>query len=252
MEILIADMYVFAMVTLDGYLIAPPKKQFSRSLDSYDSWCLLLPRTGTFTFEVSGGQRGQAHLDDVVICPPGGSLWRRMQTPTSFFHARFNTELAPPIGLSRVVELDRLRSDLMMLEAARTHVDVIAAHVVTDIVLMLLRQREFPEDELVRQATAYLLANFNSPDLSLGGLAASLDISPAQLSRRFRAVQNVTPIAYLRSVRLRKARELLTKTDDTLQVIAERCGYRDAFYLSRVFNAQTGQSPSQYRLSIMA
>jgi AraC-like DNA-binding protein len=46
---------------------------------------------------------------------------------------------------------------------------------------------------------------------------------------------------------LQKARELLTGTDFTLQTIAERCGYRSAFYLSRVFKATTGQSPSEYR-----
>ncbi|MEV4539036.1 helix-turn-helix transcriptional regulator [Asanoa sp. NPDC049518] len=99
----------------------------------------------------------------------------------------------------------------------------------------------------MRQATAYILDHFARPDLSLRRLAALLGISPAQLSRRFRAVRGVTPVAYLRGVRLQKARELLAETDDTLQAIAERCGYRSAFYLSRVFSDRTGQSPSRYR-----
>ncbi|MGW3957139.1 helix-turn-helix transcriptional regulator [Streptomyces sp. NPDC004752] len=235
------------MVTLDGYLLAPARDQFGRSLDTYDNWCLLVPRTGSFAFAVSDGGREVAHLDDIVVCPPGGSLWRQMQTPTSFFHARFSTDLEPPIGRSRVQDLDRLHTDLMMLETAQKHADVVAAHVVTDIILMMLRQRSSPEDGLMRQATAYILTHFASPELSLGHLASALEISPAQLSRRFRAVQGVTPIAYLRSVRLRKARHLLAETNDTLQVIAERCGYRSAFYFSRVFSRHTGESPSQYR-----
>ncbi|MER6001415.1 helix-turn-helix transcriptional regulator [Nonomuraea angiospora] len=88
---------------------------------------------------------------------------------------------------------------------------------------------------------------FTSPDLSLGDLARTLAVSSSLLSRRFRDVRGVTPGQYLRGVRLQKARELLTGTDFTLQTIAERCGYRSAFYLSRVFKAATGQSPSEYR-----
>lgn len=240
-------MYFLAMIELDGYLLAPVRDRFSRAVDTYETWCLLLARTGSFAFELSTGGQGVAQSHDVVVCPPGGTLRRRMLTPTSFFHARFRTELEPPSGLTRVRDLDRLRVDLRMLEAARAHADLVAAHVVADLVLMVLGQSEAPEDDLVRQATAYLLDQFARPDLSLNRLAAELGISPAQLSRRFRAVRGVTPAAYLRGVRLQKARELLVETDDTLQAIAERCGYRSAFYLSRVVSARTGQSPSRYR-----
>ncbi|MEV6966996.1 helix-turn-helix transcriptional regulator [Hamadaea sp. NPDC051192] len=239
------------MVRLDGYLLAGPREQFGRAVDSYEGWCLLLPRTGSFAYEVVKGAQavaeGVAQSYDIVVCPPGGSLRRRMLSPTSFFHARFRTELEPPIGRTHVQDFDRLRADLRMLEAAQAHADLVAAHVVADLILMTLGRREADEDDLVRQATAYILDHFARPDLSLTRLAAALGISPAQLSRRFRAARGVTPVAYVRDVRLRKAREMLAETDDTLQTIAERCGYRSAFYLSRVFSDRTGQSPSSYR-----
>jgi transcriptional regulator GlxA family with amidase domain len=135
-----------------------------------------------------------------------------------------------------------------MLETADGHAELVAAHVVTDLVLMALHaDREVPGDELVLQATAYLHDHFAAPDLSLGDLADLLGISPAQLTRRFKAVHGVTPVHFLRRIRLRTARALLAETDYTLQTIAEECGYRSAFYLSRVFSNHTGQSPSQYR-----
>ncbi|MEU4191766.1 helix-turn-helix domain-containing protein [Kribbella sp. NPDC026611] len=49
--------------------------------------------------------------------------------------------------------------------------------------------------------------------------------------------------------RLRKARELFVESNDTLQTIAEGCGYRSAFYLSRGFSNHAGQSPSEDRRS---
>jgi AraC-like DNA-binding protein len=241
-------MYFFDVLMLDGYLLAPRRAHFSLPFDTYETWSLLVPRSGAFAFEVSGAPRGVAKFGDVVICPPGGTLWRTMRTPVSFFHARFSTELEPPIGRSRLQDLDRLRTNLTMLEATAGHADLVAAHVVTDLVLMTLRaHRDGPDDEVVRRATAYLHDHFTAPDLSLGDLAVVLGISPAQLSRRFKVVHGVTPVLYLRRIRIRRARELLEATDDTLQTVAEHCGYRSAFYLSRVFTNDTGQRPSHYR-----
>jgi len=243
-------MYFFVVLVLDGHLLAAQRDEFSLSFDTYRTWCLLLPRTGAFAFEITGRPAGEARFGDVVVCPPGATLRRRMLRPTSFFHARFETDLEPPAGRTRVPDLDRLRADLAMLEQADAPAEVVAAHVVTDLVLMTRRaRRDGLDDELVGRATTYLLDHFTSPDLSLADLAAILEISPAQLSRRFKAVLGVTPVAFLRDRRLQKARELLVETDDTLQTIAERCGYRSAFYLSRVFSNHTGHSPSAYRYS---
>ncbi|MEU6711421.1 helix-turn-helix transcriptional regulator [Nonomuraea sp. NPDC046802] len=182
-----------------------------------------------------------------------------MRAPTSFFFARFLTALEPPIGCSRLRDIDRLRANLSLLESTqsaskeghqRLDADMVTAHVVNDVLIAIHweRTREaMREDALVQKAIAYILGNFTSPDLSLGYLARTLGVSPSLLSRRFSHDRGVTPIQYLRSVRLRKARELLTGTDFTLQNIAEQCGYRSAFYLSRVFKTSTGQSPSGYR-----
>ncbi|MFD3400510.1 helix-turn-helix domain-containing protein [Kribbella sp. NPDC058693] len=230
------------MLELDGYLLAPPRAQFNLAFDTYDTWCLLLPTAGAFDYEV-GNTHGTAKFGDLVVCPPGGTLHRRMRTRTSFFHARFTTELDPPPGGTRVRDLDRLRGNLALLERADT---AIARHVVTDLVLMLHRAQA-SQDELVHSAMTYLNEYYASPDVSLNELAAELGLSPSQLSRRFRAVRGITPVAYLRDLRLQKARELLTETNDTLQVVAEQAGYRSAFYLSRVFSSHTGQSPSAYR-----
>jgi len=235
-------MYFLAMLELDGYLLAPPRPQFALPFDTYDTWCVLLPATGSFEYQV-GDAHGIAKFGDVVVCPPGGILHRRMRSRTSFFHARFTTELDPPTGRTRVRDLDRLRGNLTLLENATT---AIATHVVTDLVLMLSRTSP-PKDPVVDSALTYLNEHYVSPDVSLTELAAALGISPSQLSRRFRAVRGTTPVAYLRDLRLQKARELLAETDQTLQVIAEHTGYRSAFYLSRVFSTQTGQSPSEYR-----
>lgn len=259
--------------SLDGYVLAPHRHKFSLDSDTYEGWCMLLPRNGAFSYEVEdvaasgngrrpvgeAGLRGEAHFGDVILSPPGSTLRRQMHAPTSFFFARFMTALEPPIGCSRLRDVDRLRANLSLLESTQSAAregretlaaGLVAAHVVNDVLIAVHWDRTRAgtrEDALVRKAIVFILDNFASPDLSLGDLARTLGVSPSLLSRRFRDFRGVTPIQYLRGVRLRKVRELLSGTDLTLQHIAEQCGYRSAFYLSRVFKASAGQSPSEYR-----
>ena len=48
-------------------------------------------------------------------------------------------------------------------------------------------------------------------------------------------------------VRVRRAAELLTQTNLTLDEVGEQAGFPNRFYLSRVFNKITGQSPAEFR-----
>jgi AraC family transcriptional regulator len=78
-------------------------------------------------------------------------------------------------------------------------------------------------------------------------LSVGLGLSSVQFTRRFQATHGITPIDYLTSLRIQKARALLLETGMTLEQIAERCGYESGFYLSRVFSRKMKLSPSQYR-----
>ena len=52
---------------------------------------------------------------------------------------------------------------------------------------------------------------------------------------------------YQRTLRIRKAKQLLQETDKPVTEIAQLAGFSDVFYFSKVFHAQQGCSPSEYR-----
>lgn len=52
---------------------------------------------------------------------------------------------------------------------------------------------------------------------------------------------------YQRTLRLRKAKQLLKETDKPIAEIAQLTGFTDVFYFSKVFRAQQGCPPSEYR-----
>ncbi|WP_040783083.1 GlxA family transcriptional regulator [Nocardia pneumoniae] len=83
--------------------------------------------------------------------------------------------------------------------------------------------------------------------LSVGDMAAHLNVSPRTLARRFAEQLGTSPGAWLLSRRVTEARTLLEETDLPVEVIAARVGLTSAVNLRRRFRAQVGTTPGAYR-----
>jgi AraC family L-rhamnose operon transcriptional activator RhaR len=83
--------------------------------------------------------------------------------------------------------------------------------------------------------------------LTLEGLAKQASVSPAHLSRSFRARMGMGVVDYLHRLRTEEACRLLRLTDLPITAIAQRLGYSEIAYFSRRFRACTGQAPRAYR-----
>jgi YesN/AraC family two-component response regulator len=57
----------------------------------------------------------------------------------------------------------------------------------------------------------------------------------------------MSPVKYINSLRVEKAKELLTKTDMSIGEISETVGINDIQYFSRMFNEIEGISPLKYK-----
>ena len=55
---------------------------------------------------------------------------------------------------------------------------------------------------------------------------------------------------YVKNYRISKAKELLVGTNLKLYEVAEKVGYSDPKYFSRIFKEITGQLPTEYRRSV--
>ena len=84
--------------------------------------------------------------------------------------------------------------------------------------------------------------NITNNDIAQAGF-----ISPYYLNKRFKEVVGETPIQYLTKVRLKNAMAMLQSTDDTIDVIARRCGFQNANYFTKVFKKYLGVTPSDFR-----
>ena len=96
-------------------------------------------------------------------------------------------------------------------------------------------------------AVRYINNHF-SEKIKIQELARHIGISRSYLVKLVRQETGMSPQEYLITVRMRRAADLLSRSNDPIFAIASECGYDDALAFSRVFKSKFGQNPSDYRL----
>lgn len=83
--------------------------------------------------------------------------------------------------------------------------------------------------------------------MSLNALADATGYSPQYISRVFKEEAGMNYIDFIKGRRIEAAKKLLIETDLSIVLIAQKIGYEDPDYFSRIFRLSTGFSPLQYR-----
>ncbi|HEY3332495.1 MAG TPA: AraC family transcriptional regulator [Capsulimonadaceae bacterium] len=78
-------------------------------------------------------------------------------------------------------------------------------------------------------------------------LAALCHLSEDHFIKTFRDAIGSPPAHYILKRRIATAAQRLLFTDDSIERIADECGFTDRFYFSRVFSRETGVPPAAYR-----
>lgn len=97
-----------------------------------------------------------------------------------------------------------------------------------------------------RRAKELLLANLDGK-LGLEDLAQSCGLSRAHFARAFKASTGVTPMYWLLTQRLQRARNLLLNSGLPIEDIAHHCGFADQSHFTRAFTKHTGSTPGAWR-----
>lgn len=97
-----------------------------------------------------------------------------------------------------------------------------------------------------RRSKELLLASPRG-ELSLGRLARECGLSRAHFARSFKKNSGKSPMAWLLSERLERAKALLVKANLTLAEIAELTGFADQSHFSRVFSRHVRTAPGEWR-----
>jgi len=120
-----------------------------------------------------------------------------------------------------------------------------------DYIRMLSNKRENNADNLVEQAKKYIRDNIYQ-DVSREEVARKLYICPSYLSKLFLKETGETYLTCVNRMKIDKAIELLKNPGNKSYQIGEMLGYATAKYFVRLFKAQTGMTPNEYRRKVLS
>jgi transcriptional regulator GlxA family with amidase domain len=101
-------------------------------------------------------------------------------------------------------------------------------------------------DDKIRQTEEYLQQHFDS-EISIDSLAQRVGMGPRNFIRRFKAATGRVPGAYIQTLRVSAAKELLEHGTATIQAVSSKIGYEDIGFFRNLFKRHTGMTPGEYR-----
>ncbi len=94
------------------------------------------------------------------------------------------------------------------------------------------------------KAIKYIYENYNKK-ITLAELAKTADLSVSYFNTAFKSATSMSPIDFLIFVRIEKAKQLLSSGAGVTET-AEKCGFSDVFYFSRMFKKSEKITPGEY------
>ncbi|MGJ1333797.1 two-component regulator propeller domain-containing protein [Sphingobacterium siyangense] len=102
------------------------------------------------------------------------------------------------------------------------------------------------KDKFLQKVLNYVHDNIDNPQLSVEALSAHTSMSRASLYNKLLELTGMSPVDFIRSVKLEKAAGLLEKSDKSISEIAYETGFANPNYFTKVFKAKYQMTPSEY------
>ena len=101
-------------------------------------------------------------------------------------------------------------------------------------------------DDKIKRMMVHIHEHY-SEKISIPELAEVAFLSERECYRAFRNHLHMTPVEYIKSYRIQRARQMLADTQTPITEIGYACGLGNPSYFGRIFRELTGYTPLEYR-----
>lgn len=108
-----------------------------------------------------------------------------------------------------------------------------------------------PNEEFVQKVLLIIEKNISSPEFSVEDLSAAMFMSRVTLYKKILAATGKSPVEFIRSVRIKRAAQLLEQGHLTISQIGYNVGFKSQKYFVRSFKMEYNILPSAYREQAM-
>lgn len=102
------------------------------------------------------------------------------------------------------------------------------------------------DEQFLQRAITIVEENLDNEALGKEFLAQAMAMSPSSLYRRVKAASDLSINSFIRSIRLRRAAQLIRESQYNISEIGYRVGFNDLKYFRKCFRKQFGVNPSEF------
>lgn len=102
------------------------------------------------------------------------------------------------------------------------------------------------EEQFISRITELITKNIRQPEFNVEQLASEMCMSRSSLHRKIREVSDMTPIDFIRLIRLKKAAELIRQHGYRANEVCEMVGIASPSYFIKLFQRQFGMTPKEF------
>jgi len=216
-------------------------------------WAVALKRTGRTIYRVKDREvlSDERHM---VILPKGCSYsWQCMEVGECLmieFDATGESEDILSFAVADCAFFENAFLELQRnLHTPTLQARVNCMHLLYSVLAQLYKNTPYvpkARQQMLQPAVDYMAENYFDPAISNDRLAKMCGVSTVHFRKSFEAAMGMPPIRYLHSLRVRKAKDILSSDFDSIAQVAASVGYSNLFHFSKMFKLYTGISPSEY------
>ena len=102
------------------------------------------------------------------------------------------------------------------------------------------------DEQFIRQAIETVEQHISDPAFSVEDMGRALHMSRVALYKKLLALTGKSPLDFIKTIRLKRAAQLLEKSQFTISEIAYEVGFNNPKYFARTFKKEFGLLPSEY------
>lgn len=103
-----------------------------------------------------------------------------------------------------------------------------------------------PDERLLSEITNLIEDKLSDPDLNVAFLSTKTNVGAKQIYRKVKQLTGLSPVEYIRSIRLKKAAMLLSQNKFSITEVMYMVGFSDHSYFSKSFQSEFGKTPRQF------
>ena len=103
------------------------------------------------------------------------------------------------------------------------------------------------DEQFMQQVMAFMEEQMDNTDITIDDFANKLMLSRTVFYRKLKSIVGLTPVDFVCEMRIKRAAQLIEKSEYSFSQIAYMTGFNDPKYFSKCFKKIVGITPSEYK-----